>query len=325
MSIINQALKKAQREQLLHEMHPKPYAPHWAPSRPHPLWWRIGAGWVVILGAGILLYGRFLSPTRQAEERQRPPIARQASVPAPPQPATPSPVTSAPVPTPPAATVVGPTPAPLPPAPDATPEDRAAVSARRPPPPAVLPLPAPRVMAAATPLSPPPVPPRARAQDLLQRATRLQKQGQPTQAMTLLQQAVALDPTLKEAYSRLGNLHYKQRAYRQALDVFRKVLAIDPDDVKAHNNLGSTYLRLNMNAQAREALHAAINLDPTYGMAYYNLACAYARAGDRTNAVQYLRQAITIEPRARDWAQTDDDFRRLQSTPAFRQLLGPAS
>jgi tetratricopeptide (TPR) repeat protein len=159
----------------------------------------------------------------------------------------------------------------------------------------------------------------------LQRATKLQERGQLTQAIALLQQAVTLDSTFKEAYNKLGNLHYKQQAYRQALDIFQKVLAIDPDDVKTHNNLGSTYLRLDMDRQARDVLHKAINLDHTYALAYYDLACAYARTGDRTTTVQYLEHAITIEPQARHWAQTDDDFRRVRNTPELRQLLGPAS
>jgi tetratricopeptide (TPR) repeat protein len=325
MSIINQALKKAQREQLLHEKPHKPYALHRAQPRPYPVRWFIGAGCIVILGVCMMLYGWLLSPLQQAEERQRPRIARQTSTPVLSQPAVPLPTTPEPVLTTPADPVVRPTPAPLSPAPAVTPGDSVATSPRRPPQPALLPLPASQIMASAAPLSPTPVPARARAQDLLQQATELQERGQLTQAMTLLQQAVAIDATLKEGYNKLGNLHYKQQAFRQALASFQKVLAIDPGDAKAHNNLGSTYLQLDMDEQARDVLHKAITLDPTYGLAYYNLACVYARKGDRTATVEYLKHAITIEPRARDWAQADDDFRRVRSTPAFRQLLGPAS
>lgn len=325
MSIINQALKKAQREQLLHEKPHKPYALQGGLPRPYRGWWRIGAGCLVILGASTMLYGWLQSPIQQAEKRQRPRIARQASAPVLPRPATPPPITPDPVPTTPADPVVSPTPAPLRPTPAATPGDHMTTSARRPEQPALLPLPTPQVVASAAPSAPSPVPVRARAQDLLQQATDLQERGQLTQAATLLQQAVAIDSTFKEAYNKLGNLYYKQQAYRQALDIFQKALAIDPDDAKARNNLGSTYLQLDMDQQARDVLHQAITIDPTYGLAYYNLACVYARAGDSTATVEYLKHAITIEPQARDWAQTDNDFRRVRNTLAFRQLLGPAS
>ncbi|MCZ6876015.1 MAG: tetratricopeptide repeat protein [bacterium] len=163
---------------------------------------------------------------------------------------------------------------------------------------------------------------RPQAQILFQQAVRLQENGQILQTVTLLQQAVKLDSTFKEARNKLGNLYYKQQKYHQALAHFQQVLKIDPDDVKARNNLGSTYLKLEMDEEAREALHQAVNTDYTYGLAYYNLACVYARAGDSVTAVQYLRHAMTIEPRARNWAQTDADFTRVRNTPELRQLLG---
>lgn len=321
MSIINQALKKAQREQLLHATPHQPHTPHRPPPRLHLLWWFIGVGCIVLLGAGTIRYGWRLPATQQPEKWQRPRIARQALAPILPPP----PITPSPVPTKPDSTMVIPTPTPVRPTQITTAKDRVTPSAQRPPQPDLPPPPTPQAVAAAVPLTAAPVPTRSKAQDLLQRATELQERDQPTRAITLLQQAVDLDATYKEAYSKLGNLYYKQQEYRQAMDSFQKVLTLDPGDVKAHNNLGSTYLRLNMDEQAREVLHKAINIDQTYGLAYYNLACAYARTGDRTTTARYLKQAIAIEPKARDWAQTDDDFRRVRNTPELRQLLGPTS
>ena len=53
-----------------------------------------------------------------------------------------------------------------------------------------------------------------------------------TRALTLLEQAIKLDPTAKAAYNSLGNVYYQQRRYQQALAMYQKALAIDPDYAK---------------------------------------------------------------------------------------------
>jgi Tfp pilus assembly protein PilF len=105
--------------------------------------------------------------------------------------------------------------------------------------------------------------------------------------------------------------------------MYERALALDPQYAKARNNLGSTYLRLGMDDQALAELHKALQADDEYGLAYYNLACVYARAGDSTTAAQYLQQAITFAPQARTWAQTDNDFAAVRTTPVVQKLLGP--
>jgi tetratricopeptide (TPR) repeat protein len=70
-------------------------------------------------------------------------------------------------------------------------------------------------------------------------------------------------------------------------------------------------------------LQKALQADGTYGLAYYNLACLYARADNGETAAQYLQQAIALEPQARLWAQTDDDFSWVRTTPVMQKLLEP--
>jgi tetratricopeptide (TPR) repeat protein len=164
---------------------------------------------------------------------------------------------------------------------------------------------------------------RASARTFFSQALAAQTAGASERAVLLLQQAVALDPTLKAAYNSLGNLYYQQQQYQQAVAMYRQALAIDPDYVKARNNLGNAYLRLAMDDHARVELQQALRADSTYGLAYYNLACVYARAGDSDAAAQYLQQAIALEPQARTWAHTDDDFARVRTAPVLQQLLGP--
>lgn len=163
---------------------------------------------------------------------------------------------------------------------------------------------------------------RATAQALFTQALEAQRTGETERALALLQQTIALDPTLTGALNSLGNLYYQRKQYHQALAMYHKALEVDPAYGKARNNLGNTYLQLAMHDQAIVELEHALRTESESGLAYYNLACVYARTGESNKAAHYLRQAIQREPDAKQWAQTDTDFTQVRTTPVFRQLLG---
>ncbi len=337
MSMINQALKKAQRERLFNDTQTKPYLQHLPEFRPSRVRFLVGGGFVTFLVVGVALYGWLMVPNQQATMAKQPVVARQSPTGAPPQPSVSAVIAQSS----PAITV----PDIVPDTPPLTlaPQHQPSSSTEDPPseaqnitsqaaifhqPPRSTVMPARKkpsfILPSSTPAPLSSKRARAQAQLLFNQATTRQEDGQQAQAITLLHQAVTLNPALKEAYNRLGKLYYQQQQYRQALTMFQKALDIDPDYVKVRNNLGSTYLRLAMDEQAREELHKAIKADSTYGLAYYNLACVYARTGDSATAAQYLQHAMSIDPQARNWAQTDADFARVRGAPELRQLLGPS-
>ena len=332
MSIINQALQKAQREQLRHSQQEMPYRlPVQRTRVPHRRWLLAPLGLVVAVGVGATLHAWFLTPTghvpvpTEIAATSSPlviSIPPATSLPVTPgvqagtEPALPEanenplPVVSEP---PPLAPVVVSADTTLMPA-DSTPPPTASAAI---PPSAVRPLPR---------VAPPVVPSPAevaRAQALVQRATAAQEAKELTRALTLLEQAIKLDPTAKAAYNSLGNVYYQQRRYQQALAMYQKALAIDPDYAKARTNLGSTYMQLAMDTRAIDELQKALRADSSYSLAYYNLACVYARSGNSSMTAQYLQQAIALEPQARTWAHTDADFARVRTAPEVQQLLGP--
>jgi Tfp pilus assembly protein PilF len=345
MSIINQALQKAQREQLRHSQQEMPYRlPTQMARAPRRRWLLALPGLVIAVGVGATLHTWFLPPTGRIAVRTEP-VATSSSPGTLVLPAAPLP-TTAPVQTrtepppaeynasPPVMVSESPLLAPVVMPPDSTPVPVASVS---PLPNAVVPLPrvvSPAAVATApaplqaplTGVAPPATPSpaeMARAQVLVQRAATAQDAKELPRAVTLLEQAIKLDPTAKAAYNSLGNVYYQQRRYQQAMAMYQKALEIDPDYTKARNNLGSTYMQLAMDARAIDELQKALQADSSYSLTYYNLACVYARSGNSTTAAQYLQQAITLEPQARTWAQLDTDFARVRSAPEVRQLLGP--
>ena len=248
MSIINQALKKAQRERLFHEPRTLPYLRYrHAARRSRRRFLIVGAG-VAILGLTAVWYVRGLAPGRPAAlPEPRPPVTaattstpRQASG-ALRQRQRQDPDTSAPE----SATSTAnlrrapqhtPTGQRRPPstsaravagrqdtaaatlASNASPSKTNAVPPSPPrtqprPPSAAPPAPAGAQDTAAARADPAAPSPRARSQarELFNRAVESQEASETARAHALLQQAIEFDPTLKVAYNSLGNLHYQQQ------------------------------------------------------------------------------------------------------------------
>jgi len=336
MSIITQALKKAQHEQRQHHA-PFPLQrsrlPTLMPTQRRWPWVLNAAGCAAVFGAGLLFYV-WRTPSPEA------PLARPLAME---MPGSPPMVTSLdPTSGEAAPPVLLPVPkrrTPTPAAPVQEPhvETTPAAEAR----PLVASLteasvaPAPSLVPSQTALSvdQPTIPGatgpsglvsrnQSQAQIRFNTGLKAQQAGDTTQAEQQLLQAIALDPSFKRAYNSLGNLYYQREAYNQAKVMYQHVLEIDPDYVKARNNLGNTYMQLAMYAEAIAELNQVISTDSESGLAHYNLACVYARSGDATRAAQYLNQAIEREPQARVWARTDADFTSVRTLPVFQKLLG---
>jgi Tfp pilus assembly protein PilF len=332
MSIINQALQKAQREQLRYSQQEMSYRlPVQRMQAPRRRWLLAPLGLVAAVGVGATLHAWFLTPTGHVPVPTEPAATSLPLVP-PPPPATSLPTTpvvqtvtesalperhASPLPSeaepPPLALVIASADTPSMPT-DSTPPPTAPAST---PSSAAMPLPR-----GVTPVAPTPAE-VARAQALVQHAAAAQEAKELPRALALLKQAIKLNPTAKAAYNSLGNVYYQQRRYQQAVAMYQKALAIDPDYATARTNLGRTYMQLAMGTRAIDELQKALRADSSYSLAYYNLACVYAHSGNSTMAAQYLQQAIALEPQARTWARTAVDFSRVRTAPEVQQLLEP--
>lgn len=341
MSIITQALKKAQHEQRAHQPQRTQYgsmASFRPKAQPHRSLRLIAVGGVLLLGVGVIAY------LWQQPERNSVPIAM--TVPATPTPDSKSALSSsapasnasqapnAQTPDPwvlkllqPGATRPTAPPSRIETARLETPQAQVQIQTK--------PQPAPPIVSRRTPPQPEAT---AAAEPVLtqtERLARAQRQfdqgleaynaGLLDEAEVFLREAIRLDPTLKRAFNSLGNLYYQREAYEQARGMYQQALALDPDYIKARNNLGNTYMQLNLSSKAIAELTKAISADSESGLAYYNMACVYARTSEPEKAIRYLEMAIVREPEARRWAKTDTDFSAVRSKSAFQKLLGTSS
>jgi tetratricopeptide (TPR) repeat protein len=161
---------------------------------------------------------------------------------------------------------------------------------------------------------------QAIADAAFERARDAESKMQWEQATRYYRQALARNPSLAEAHNNLGNLYIRQQQMTAAIDEFRAAIALNPNYAMVRNNLGSAYFLIGEEALAIQEFIAALRLDVTYVSPYYNLASLYARRGDVGQAVAFLTKALALESAVLSWLQEDPDFDSIRAAPEFQRL-----
>jgi tetratricopeptide (TPR) repeat protein len=144
------------------------------------------------------------------------------------------------------------------------------------------------------------------------------------QALTFLNQAITLDPTMALAWGNRSFPLYRLGDLLGALDSCEQAIQQGLNDEVNHSNRGLILLRLQRLAEAQTSFEAALTLEANYPDAHYGLACAHALIGQPDLALEHLQKAIDLNPdHYRTLAQTDSDFDSLRQGPRFQQLLAP--
>lgn len=170
----------------------------------------------------------------------------------------------------------------------------------------------------------------ARAQELYERATELERRGNAAAALSLLWEAAGLAPAdgvvqdrLGEALERIGALDAAVDAYRAAADATNAprgasnhlVLALAkagrsteaiararaltmaaPADPERWFTLGLAQADVDVDG-AIDSFHRALTIDPRHGLASYNLALVLYHADRLQPALDELHEALAIQPR----------------------------
>jgi adenylate cyclase len=148
------------------------------------------------------------------------------------------------------------------------------------------------------------------AHDLVLRGRDLQARLSRTahsQARTMYERAIALDPRYSAAYVGLGRIDLSAvalgwtgdpgAALKRAEDLARKAISLDEFSPAAHVLLGRTYARLNEYERAIDALRRAIALNPSDPDSHAGLGDALLWNGEVKSAIKALEIATTIDPR----------------------------
>jgi tetratricopeptide (TPR) repeat protein len=241
MSIINQALKKAQREQQLAKggtaWVPPAAAEAEAPHRRGKALWIVTAA-VFALSLGATLHAWLVSPTAQVGTvfKSTPSVADPISQPEPGKPAKEAGMSLKPT-----RQIVNPVPRRQPGLPRT-----ASVAPTRPVPIALARRPSPPVTAA----------------DYTARGNALYRQGKYQRAIDMYQAALALDPLDVKARNNLGSTYMQLTLDDRATAAFQEVLRLDDSYSLAHYNLACVHARAGNLESAVAYLQQAVAIEP---------------------------------------------------------------
>jgi protein O-GlcNAc transferase len=134
------------------------------------------------------------------------------------------------------------------------------------------------------------------ARSLLAQALQQKSAGNPTEAIRLLEAALARDPALIPGWIALGELERESDRPEAAAASYRRAIALGVDHPGLHNNLGLVLGASGRAAEAAEAFRHAARLDPADPMPLVNLGDALTTANDLTAAVAALESALALDP-----------------------------
>ncbi|MBZ5600117.1 MAG: sulfatase-like hydrolase/transferase [Acidobacteriia bacterium] len=121
--------------------------------------------------------------------------------------------------------------------------------------------------------------------------------GRYQEAIAKLEEVVAKDPTIVDAYDALGGAWIRLGKYQNALPALRKSAELQPDYAWAHYQLGLALEKTNDLHAAAPELEAAMAGSPLSAEVRFLLASVYARTNRVEEAKKLLQKALELKPK----------------------------
>ncbi|MGH9414501.1 MAG: carboxypeptidase regulatory-like domain-containing protein [Terriglobales bacterium] len=154
-----------------------------------------------------------------------------------------------------------------------------------------------------------------------------------TQAIAIMQQAVAIDQKHDILYANLAEDYVAAKQYKNAADAYQKAIALKPTDAGYEINLGSALAEGGDTAGANAAFSKAAQMDPTQAkLAIYNEGVVLYNKNDITGAEAAFSKTIALDPNnANAWyykamclvnqSKTDPKTSKMIPAPGTKQAL----
>lgn len=108
--------------------------------------------------------------------------------------------------------------------------------------------------------------------------------------------ALALDPTLAEAHSALGNTYHWQWRWDEAQREHERAVALNPNSSPARQWFGEHLVKMGEGAAAEEQLRHAVALDPLSLAAHGNLGLVFLLDRRFSEAIAQLEATVRMDP-----------------------------
>jgi len=115
-------------------------------------------------------------------------------------------------------------------------------------------------------------------------------------------EALRLDPSLANALTNLGNIHYRRGELEEAERLYRHALTVDSEQPEAHYNIGFLRLEEGDAAAASREFEAALVVDPAFADAHFNQGLALEQLDRRDEALTHFGIYLELCPDS-EWSE----------------------
>ena len=112
--------------------------------------------------------------------------------------------------------------------------------------------------------------------------------------ISLLIKAAKMDPSLYQAYHKIGFIYLKQGLEEEALPMLTKAIEINPDAWEVYRTLGLYYRQEGDHQKVIENYKMVIKLNPAYAQGYSSLADIYLKTQQIPLAIKYYDKAKAL-------------------------------
>ncbi|MXW39702.1 MAG: tetratricopeptide repeat protein, partial [Synechococcus sp. SB0668_bin_15] len=119
--------------------------------------------------------------------------------------------------------------------------------------------------------------------------------GRTQEVISLLREAIAVNPKHPQAYYNLGNV-LRGGDLQAAIAYYRKAIAMDPNHPEVYVNLGNALREQDDLQGAIDAYRQALTIKPTIQGLHFHLGNTLMEQGDLQGAIGTYRQALAIKP-----------------------------
>jgi len=151
-------------------------------------------------------------------------------------------------------------------------------------------------------------------------------QGEPNEAVTLLQKTLNQMPDSPEAHLDLGLAFAGIGHHKEAIQSFEKAISLNPEFTRAHSNLGFALQAVGRHNDAIAHFERAVSLAPEQAEVHSNLGNALQMLGRQTEAIMHYEKAVALKPDFAEahsnlaWALRADN-RREEAIQQFRKAI----
>lgn len=139
-----------------------------------------------------------------------------------------------------------------------------------------------------------------------------------SQAITVYQEILQIDPQHAAAHINLGTLFYNRQDFALAEKHYRSAITIDPRYALAYFDLGNVLDETGRVPEAIEAYNAALQLAPTYADAHYNLALAHEKMKEPRKALKHWRTYVKLDTSGPWSVHARNQIKRILQTDGLK-------